>query len=74
MDKWEFFQDAAGLWRWRCTSADGHRVFNSKRSHPSRAHAVAEATTRGYGDEGVQADLDETSVTLQALRLDNDAP
>ncbi|HUQ52607.1 MAG TPA: hypothetical protein VM692_10320, partial [Gammaproteobacteria bacterium] len=29
MDKWEFFQDAAKLWRWRCTSADGHRVFDS---------------------------------------------
>lgn len=70
MDKWEFFQDAGGLWRWRCTSADGHIVLNSPRSHPSRAHAVADATTRGYGGGGVEVDLDETSVSLKALRAD----
>jgi hypothetical protein len=74
MDKWEFFQDAGGLGRWRCTSADGHRVFNSTRAHPTRAHAVAEATARGYTDENAEVDLDQTSVSLRALRGDGDAP
>jgi hypothetical protein len=67
MDKWEFFQDAAGLWRWRCTTADGQRVFNSTRSHPTHAHAVAEATQRGYTGAAGEVDLDATSVSLKAL-------
>jgi hypothetical protein len=71
MDKWEFFQDAGGLWRWRCTSADGHIVLNSPRSHPSRAAAVADAAARGYGVAAVEVDLDETSVSLRALRADD---
>lgn len=68
MDKWEFFQDTAGLWRWRCTAADGQRVFNSTRSHPTRAHAVAEAAERGYTEAAPEVDLDETSVSLRVLR------
>jgi hypothetical protein len=70
MDKWEFFQDAGGLWRWRCTSPDGHIVLNSPRSHPSRALAVADAAKRGYGASAIEVDLDETSVSLKALRED----
>jgi hypothetical protein len=72
MDKWEFFQDAGGLWRWRCTPADGHIVLNSPRSHPSRAAAVADAAARGYGAGAVEVevDLEETSVSLRALRVE----
>lgn len=71
MEKWEFFQDAAGLWRWRRTSADGHRIFNSTSSHPSRAEAVAEAAKRGYAAEAVDVDIEETSVSLKVLREDD---
>jgi hypothetical protein len=45
-------------------------VFNSIRSHPTRAHAVAEAKTRGYSDGATEVDIDETFVNLKALRED----
>ena len=63
MDTWEFFQDAKSLWRWRCTHDGGQRVFNSTRSYPSRAEAVADAKTHGYAESD-----DETFVNLRALR------
>jgi hypothetical protein len=71
MDKWEFFQDAGGLWRWRCTSADGQRIFNSMRAHPTRALALADAQARGYTDGASEIDVEETFVDLKALRDDD---
>ncbi len=68
MDTWEFFQDAQGLWRWRCTLAKGNRVMNSIRSHPSRAHAVADAKARGYTDGDPEVDSSDTFVNLRVLR------
>ncbi|HEX7238548.1 MAG TPA: hypothetical protein VF405_16390 [Gammaproteobacteria bacterium] len=70
MDTWEFFQDAQGLWRWRCTRNGGQRVFNSPRSHPTREHAVIDAAARGYREGAAEVDGDETSITLRALRED----
>jgi hypothetical protein len=70
MDTWEFFQDAQGLWRWRCTRNGGQRVFNSTRSHPTRALAVADAGTRGYRHGAPEIDGGETFVNLRALRED----
>jgi hypothetical protein len=70
MDKWEFFQGIEGLWRWRWTSPDGRRVFNSPRAHVSRAHAVDDAKMHGYAPEATKADLEETSVNLKGLRWD----
>jgi len=68
MDTWEFFQDAQSLWRWRCTQDGGQRVFNSIRSHPTRAHAVADAKTRGYTEGAAEVDVGDTFVNLRALR------
>jgi uncharacterized protein YegP (UPF0339 family) len=70
MDKWEFFEDAGGSWRWRCTSADGHTVFDSTRSHSSREHAVADARAHGYPEGAPAVDIEETFVNLKALRPD----
>jgi hypothetical protein len=68
MDTWEFFQDAQGLWRWRCLRDGGQRVFNSPRSYPSREHAVAEAKTHGYADGAADIDAGDTFVNLRVLR------
>ena len=65
---WEFFQDALGLWRWRCTRDGGRRVFNSDRSHPTREAAVADARTRGYDEGADEFDSESTFVNLRALR------
>jgi hypothetical protein len=48
MDKWHFFQDSRGLWRWRRTTPDDLRVVNSVEAFQVRAHAVADAITHGY--------------------------
>ena len=68
MEKCEFFQDAEGLWRWRCTLTDGNRVMKSMRSHPSRAHAVADAKDRGYTEGDPELDSSATFVRLRVLR------
>jgi len=52
MDKWEFFQDAKGQWRWRSRSADGLVVIASAESYHSRSRAVADAMARGYVADG----------------------
>jgi len=70
MDTWEFFQDAQGLWRWRCSRNGGRRVFNSTRSHPSRSHAVDEAKTLGYTEGATELGSEDTFVNLRALRED----
>jgi len=70
MDTWEFFQDGQGMWRWRCTRNSGQRVFNSTRPHPTRAHAVADAGTRGYRHGAPEIDGGDTFVNLRALRED----
>jgi len=70
MDTWEFFRDASGMWRWRCTRNGGQRVFNSTRSHPTREHAVADAGTHGYRYGAPETDSGETFVNLRALRED----
>jgi len=43
-------------------------VFNSTRSHPTRAHAVADAKTRGYSEGAAEVDGGDTFVNLRALR------
>ena len=48
MDRWEFYQDGKGGWRWRCRSADSHALFDSTESFQSRGYAVADAATRGF--------------------------
>jgi hypothetical protein len=65
---WEFFQDAQGLWRWRCTRDGGQRVFNSERSYATREQAVAAARLRGYADGAAELDSGDTFVNLRILR------
>ena len=68
MNMWEFFEDAEGLWRWRCTRQGGKGVFDSERSHPTRELAVADARTRGYDEGADEADSGTTFVNVRALR------
>ena len=78
MDRWEFFQNSKGLWRWRCTSADGNVVLNSAGVYPLRRQAVADAITHGFADGAGETDLDGAPEAdpvaatdhLQALKLE----
>ena len=56
MDRWEFFQDSRGLWRWRRTSADGNVVLNSAEAYPRRVQAVAEALAHGFVEDPLAVD------------------
>jgi len=71
MDKWEFFQDLKGAWRWRRTSADG-RAVTATESYQTRSGAVYDARTRGYTERAAPTELDieETFVNLKALSGD----
>jgi hypothetical protein len=43
-------------------------VFNSTRSYPTRALAVADAKTLGYAEGAAEVDGGDTFVNLRALR------
>ena len=60
MDRWEFFQDSKGLWRWRCTSRDGNVVLNSAEAYPLRVQALAEALEHGFVEGASAVDSDVT--------------
>jgi len=69
MDAWEFFQNSNGLWRWRCTSADGNVVLNSAEAHPLLVQAVAEAITHGFVEEVSREAQQVAATDLDALKL-----
>lgn len=47
-DKWEFYQDAHGKWRWRRVAPNGKIVGSSSESYNNRADCVANARRNGY--------------------------
>lgn len=47
-DKWEFYTDARGEWRWRRIAPNGQIVGSSSEGYSSRANAVANAQRHGY--------------------------
>lgn len=47
-DKWEFYQDAAGFWRWERKAPNGRTVGASTEGYHNRADCVANARRNGY--------------------------
>jgi uncharacterized protein YegP (UPF0339 family) len=47
-DKWEFYKDAAGKWRWRRTAPNGKIVGSSSESYSQRSDCVDNAKRNGY--------------------------
>lgn len=47
-DKWVFFTDVDGQWRWKRISPSGNVVGESNRGYSSRAECVANAKLTGY--------------------------
>lgn len=48
MDKWEFYTDSRGDWRWRRVASNGREVGASTEGYRNRADCVANARRHGY--------------------------
>lgn len=48
MDKWEFYQDRKGKWRWKRIAPNGRIVGASTEGYSSRANCIANAKRNGY--------------------------
>ena len=48
MDKWEFYTDSIGDWRWRRVASNGRIVGASSEGFSSRAACVENARRNGY--------------------------
>lgn len=48
MDKWEFYQDVQGYWRWRRTAANGRIIAASTEGYRNRADCEANARRNGW--------------------------
>jgi len=48
MDKWEFYRDAAGEWRWRRKAPNGRIVGASSEGYKNRIDFVNNARRHGY--------------------------
>lgn len=48
MDKWEFYQDPAGKWRWRRTASNGRVTGASTQGYANRVDCVENARKSGY--------------------------
>ncbi|MBO1318338.1 YegP family protein [Acanthopleuribacter pedis] len=47
-DKWEFYQDRKGEWRWRRTAPNGNIVGASSEGYKSKSSCVSNARRHGY--------------------------
>lgn len=50
-DKWDFYQDNNGEWRWRRTAANGNIVGASSEGYKQRANAQSNAEHYGYNNK-----------------------
>ena len=50
-ERWFFYQDSAGLWKWARLDILGTILAHSGSSFASRADCVEHARSSGYGDE-----------------------
>lgn len=48
MDKWEFYKDNAGEWRWRRVASNGKIVGASSQGYVNRTDCVENARRNGY--------------------------
>lgn len=47
-DKWEFYKDSQGEWRWRRTASNGRIVGASTQGYVNYADCEANARRNGY--------------------------
>ena len=47
-DRWEFYKDTQGEWRWKRTAPNGREVGNSGEGYKNREDCVANARRNGY--------------------------
>lgn len=47
-DKWEFYQEAQNLWRWRRTTSNGRIVGASSQGYANKADCIENAKRHGY--------------------------
>ncbi|WP_084512463.1 DUF1508 domain-containing protein [Geothrix fermentans] len=47
-DKWEFYKDAQGEWRWRRVAVNGRVVGASSQGYKNQADCVENARRNGY--------------------------
>lgn len=47
-DKWEFYTDGQGEWRWRRTASNGRIVGASSQGYVNRVDCVDNARRNGY--------------------------
>ena len=47
-DKWEFYQDTSGDWRWRRIAPNGRIVGSSSQGYANRSDCVENARRHGY--------------------------
>ncbi|HPS31445.1 MAG TPA: DUF1508 domain-containing protein [bacterium] len=48
MDKWDFYKDNAGEWRWRRIASNGKIVGASSQGYVNRTDCVENARRNGY--------------------------
>ena len=48
MDKWEFYKDGAGLWRWRRTAPNGRIVGSSSQGYVNKSDCEDNARRNGW--------------------------
>ncbi len=48
MDRWEFYTDPKGEWRWRRVAPNGNIVGSSSESYKNRADCEANARRNGW--------------------------
>lgn len=47
-DKWEFYKDKGGEWRWRRTASNGRIVGASTQGYVNKSDCVENAKRNGY--------------------------
>lgn len=47
-DKWEFYKDNSGLWRWRRTASNGNIVGASSQGYSNKSDCIENARRNGY--------------------------
>lgn len=48
MDKWEFYKDSEGLWRWRRVAPNGKIVGASSQGYVNKNDCIENARRNGY--------------------------